>query len=258
MVRERLARTFSRTALLAGVAAVVALAWWLWMTFAFTAWPAPYWFEHRFVRTVDSPVLALEFARSERERNAVFQRENDVNPDPQKSAEAIRALRFHTVLDCIFIPLCCGYLLLLGFSYTPRGRSRTALAATVLALAVVAWSEDVLLLFTAGLVFVLAICKWVLLALTLIQIAGLLGRSSNRGPYSTATRRLLAVVHVAAAGLLIAGLCFSQLPWLALGGRIVAITLCVSAIGLLGPAFAIEGECRETNPDFCQERHKAS
>lgn len=87
-----------------GIVALLTVIWSGWMTVAFTVWPAPYSFKHRFHNKIDLPVLALELARDPSDIGAVLQRADASNPDPDKSNQAIRALFLNTVLDCFFIP----------------------------------------------------------------------------------------------------------------------------------------------------------
>ncbi len=227
------------------------------MTVALTAWPAPYSFKHRFHHDIDSPVLALELARDPSDIDAVLQRDDPGNPDPQKSNKAIRALFLNTVLDCFFIPLYAGYLILFGFTYHPERFDRVALICLVIMTGILDYAENILMFgAVAGRdmpVYVPSLMKWSLLALVLLMLAKLL-LSGHPGPYSIPTRRLLALLHMGAALLILLGVIFTEYPWIALGTQLFAFTLLINVIGLFGPVLALNAMRQVAIPDFCEKR----
>ena len=83
-MRNRLVHLYHENpaALMAGIFALFAIFWGLWMSVAFTVGPFPYEFPHRFHRQIDSPVLALELARDAADVAAVTQKNDRANPDP--------------------------------------------------------------------------------------------------------------------------------------------------------------------------------
>ena len=227
------------------------------MTVAFTGWPAPYSFEHRFHHDIDSPVLALELARDPSDIDAVLQRGDASNPDPEKSNKAIRALFLNTVLDCFFIPLYAGYLILFGFTYHPEGFARGVLIGVAIMTGIFDYVENILMFgVLAGRavpVYIPSLIKWALLALVLLVLGKLLV-SRPPGPYSIPTRRLLAVLHIGAALLILLGAVFTEYPWLALGVKLFAFTLLINVIGLFGPVLALDAVRQVSIPDFCEKR----
>ena len=253
MLARRFGKAYSGRALAAGALALAVLLWLLWMQFAITVWPAPYWFEHNFARTVDSPSLALAFARNRTEAETVFQVNNAHNPDPEKTTKAERALQVREMLACFYVPLCAAYLFLFGLCYQPN-RSMTLTFGTVLALWVlVGWGENALLL-TRGLPTVaLAVLNWLLLAGALL-VTGALVLGRRPGPYATSTRRLLAVTHFAASALIAGGLCFAQLPWVSLGGSLFTATVVFNLVGLVGPLLTMKAAPQLSDPHFCEKR----
>ncbi len=239
-----------------GIIAALAILWSLGMTATFTVW-VPYWFQHRFDHQIDSPVLALELARNQADIDAVLQRSDPNNPDPQKTRKAQKALYWNTVLDCVFIPLYSGYMLLFGFAYHPRGFHRRALVVLTAATALADYAENAcMFLALAGRVhsvYIPSLLKWSLLGLVLILLTTLL-LSENPGPYSLPTRRLLGLGHITAGALILMGVVFSHYSWLALGVELFAFTLVINAIGLLGPVLALPGARQEFQTDFCEKR----
>ncbi len=227
------------------------------MTVAFTMWPAPYSFQHRFHHNIDSPVLALELARNSSDLDAVFQRNDPGNPDPQKSSKALGALLLNTILDCFFIPLYAGYLILFGLTYHPASFERSALMILAGSTALLDYLENCLKFGAlAGREirpYIPSLMKWSLLALVLLVLARLL-LSRHPGPYSIASRRLLALLHGAAALLILFGVVFTQYPWLAVGTQLFACTVLINVIGLFGPVLAIEPMRQVSIPDFCEKR----
>lgn len=241
-----------------GVAAVLAIVWSLLMSAALTT-RAPYWFEHRFNHGIDSPVLALELARNQQDIDVVLQKSDKTNPDPQKTEKAQNALFWNTVLDCIFIPLYTGYIVLFGLAYHPQALRRILLILLAAATALADYTENArMFLALAGhaqSVYIPSLIKWSLLGLVLILLATLL-LSNNIGPYTLPTRRLLGLAHIAAGALLLAGVVFTRYAWLALGAELFALTLLFNAIGLLGPLFAIQGTRQDFQTDFCDKRRR--
>ncbi len=227
------------------------------MTFAFTVWPAPYSFEHRFHHDIDSPVLALELAHNPSDIGAVVQNGGAGNPDPDKSNKAIRALFLNTVLDCFFIPLYAGYLILFGLTYHPEHFARNVLIGLAIMTAIFDYAENILMFSALAArtppVYVPSLIKWSLLALVLLMLAKLL-LSRHSGPYSIATRRLLALLHIGAALLILLGVVFTEYPWIALGTQLFAFTLLVNVIGLFGPVLALNAMRQVAITDFCEKR----
>ena len=245
-------------ALVVGVVASLAIIWSLVMSLTFTIW-VPYWFAHRFHYKIDSPILALELSRNQSDIDAVLQKNYDTNPDPQKSVKARNALYRNTILDCVFIPLYSGYILLFGLAYRPRSFDRFALIFLAVGTAVADYAENVRMFLAlddrAQSVYIPSLIKWSLLGLALILLATLL-LSRNSGPYTLPTRRLLGLGHIAAGALIFLGVSFSHYPWLALGTELFAFTLLFNAIGLLGPVFAIPARRQEFQADFCEKRRR--
>lgn len=231
-----------------GIIAALAIVWSLVMTLTFNIW-VPYRLEHRFHYKIDSPILALELSRNESDIDAVL----------QNSEQAHDALFWNTVLDCVFIPLYSGYILLFGFAYHPRGFDKFALIFLTIATALADYAENTrIFLALAGhahSVYIPSLIKWSLLGLVLILLATLL-LSKNPGPYTLPTRRLLGLAHIAAGALILIGVAFSHYPWLALGVELFAFTLLINAIGLLGPALALHGTHQEFQTDFCEKRRR--
>jgi hypothetical protein len=207
----------------------------------------PYRLEHRFHHNIDSPVLALELSRNQSDIDAVL----------QNSKPAHDALFRNTVLDCVFIPLYSGYLLLFGLAYHPRGSDKFVLIFLAVATALADYAENALMFLALGArahsVYIPSLVKWSLLGLLLILIATLL-LSRNLGPYTVPTRRLLGLGHIAAGALILLGVAFSHYPWLALGVELFGFTLLINAIGLFGPVLAIKPVRQEFESDYCEKR----
>lgn len=220
---------------LAGIFALLAVLWSVLMITLFNLGPVSYPFPHRFAYEIDSPILALELARSPRDIDAVLQNNN------AGSAQAHRALFWNTVLDCVFIPLYSGYLILFGLSYQPRPIFRKVLTAYVIAVAVFDYLENTLMFLavrgSSPPVFIPSTIKWLLLGLVLFLTTVLLLRP-NPGPYSLSTSRLLGLVYLAAGaliflGTLVFGAILNNYALLELGTKIFALTVLFNAVGLL-------------------------
>ncbi|HLH02467.1 MAG TPA: hypothetical protein VKX25_06845 [Bryobacteraceae bacterium] len=250
-------RAYSRQALLAGLAALAVLIWSVWMQFAFTVWPRPYWFEHRFARPVDSPLLALEFSRTPAEAATVFQQNDPNNPDPGRVSKARQSLSFRIVLACVRVPLTALYLFLWSCCYQPARRFGTLLLATLSLWTLISWTEYGILLSGHPPVPIAAAVMWLFAALTIVLTGTPLLRKKP-GPYSTGTRRLLALAHVASGALVFSAICFDQLPWLEAGQKIFTATILLNLVGLLGPLFATKGVVQVSDPNFCEKRKKSA
>ncbi len=236
---------------------LLAVLWAIWMDIAFTVWPAPYSFQHRFHHKIDSPILALEMARNSSDIDAVLQRNDPGNPDPDKGTKAIQALYLNTVLDCFFIPLYTGYLVLFGLAYHPGAFARSVLIGLTAATGLTDYAENVLLFGVLGgraiPVYIVSQAKWIWLALVLSVLASLL-LSRHTGPYSIATRRVLAFLHIGAALFVLLGITFAEYPWLALGAELFTFTVLINVIGLFGPVLALDPIRQVSVPDFCEKR----
>jgi hypothetical protein len=253
MLARRFAKAYSRRAIAAGAAALLVLAWAFSMHYALVAWPAPYWFEHRFAQTVDSPFLALEFARNQSEIETVLQVHDSANPDPEKSSKAQRSLRFRALLDCVYVPLCAGYLALFALCYAPGRRARIALFLALGLCIAVAWLENRVLLNSSQPVALLAHGKWLLWAAAMVLI-GFIVIGRKPGPYSTATRRLVFLLHIAAGALIATGLLFGQLPWISTANSLFLAGVACNLIGLASALFTLKGRRQVPDPDFCHKR----
>jgi hypothetical protein len=246
-MRNRLAVLYRENpaALTAGILASLAIVWGLWMNVAITDKPFPYTFPHHFHHEIDSPILALELARDPADVAAVTQ---------QNNADAESALRWNTVFDCVFTPLYAGYLTFFGLAYAPRKRRLVLLGAGI---ALFDYLENAFLFVSldggAPREYLPSAIKWTLLGLTLILIAKVLV-SADAGPYSTPTRRLLALLFSVAGLLILLGLFAGPYSWLALGAELFAGTFVINAIGLFGPALAIQGKQQLFVTDFCEKR----
>lgn len=239
----------------AGILALLAIVWALWMNVAFTAGPLAYDFPHRFHHQIDSPILALELARDSGDVAAVLQTEDQTNADPIKVASAQKALRWNTAFDCVFIPLYTGYLLFFGLAY--KSRSRGLFVILILSIALFDYIENACLFVTLWggkpNEYWPSVMKWALLASALSMLARVLV-SANPGPYSTPTRRLIALLFAAAGVFILLGVSVGPYAWLAFGTQLFAGTLVINAIGLFGPALAIPGKQQVFVKDFCEKR----
>src|SRR5579871_5354545 len=192
----------------------------VWAVIMFTALKsdrlAPYPFEHWFNQDVDSPILALELSRPDRNPNDVedviqgrpqIPGERSKDQDKKDREQAVRAIRVNTKLDLIYIAFYVAYLVFLAVQAgAGRGYSIVIAALGILA-GVFDYVEDFFIFQTLDghymAIMVPSLTKWTLLALTLIGIGVMLGTSSGR-LYSLAIDRLLGLAHVI-AGLLILG-----------------------------------------------------
>jgi hypothetical protein len=240
---------------LTGCAALLTTLWATLMFGLLSSGSASYTFPHRFPHDIDSPVLALELAREKSEVDAVLHR----NDSAEAHARAKRALRLHTVLDLVFIPLYVTYLVLLA---QLCGGVRQWVLIAIIGAAIFDYLEDVLIFSTlngAGpLEFIPSLVKWGLLAVAFIGI----GASLLRGAatvYSFATHALLGLAHLAAAALILLAIAcgwFLGYSWLELGTKLFAIAVLVNVAGLLGPLVArwFPGSDITYIDDFCRKR----
>ncbi len=235
-----------------------------------------YPYVHDFHDGIDNPVLAIELARSATDLREILTPPNPTLTQASKDLSASDAqsiastsLRTNTYEDFAFIVSYSLFFWRFGVFFAARGApARRFIALVVLLIAFCAVMENFgilrilgtpdigeqwnrLALFTS----IPSRIKWSVLGLALFTTAHILLRSTT-DIYSIATRRLLAIGYVVAAGLLWVGVCpyFSDL--IKLGVTLFSLLMVINLVALLGPYIA--GWFPERTPhyveNFCERK----
>lgn len=232
-----------------------------------------YPYVHDFHDEIDNPVLAIELARSGLDLRGILTPQNpryiQSSRDLSSSDAQVRAsasLRTNTYEDFAFILSYSLFLWEFGdFFSAPSAPARNFLGLVVLLTACFDVMENFGILRVLGTpdvgerwnqlalhISVPSRIKWSLLGLALFITARILSRSAT-DIYSIATRRLLAIGYVVAAGLLWMGIIPYYSDLIKLGVTVFSLLVVINLFALLGPYIAewFPGRTPHYVEDFC-------
>jgi hypothetical protein len=235
-----------------------------------------YPYVHDFHDGIDNPVLAIELARSASDLHGILTPQNpryvqaskDLSSSDAKS-RASASLQTNTYEDFAFILSYSLFLWRFGAFFAASGAPvRKFLALVVLLTVFFDVMENLGILRVLGtsdvgerwnqlalFISVPSRIKWSLLGLALLITARILLKSTT-DIYSIATRRLLAIGYVVAAGLLWMGVIpyFSDL--IKLGVTVFSLVVVIDLVALLGPYIAgwFPGRTPHYVENFCERK----
>ena len=194
----------------AGLAALITIVWGLVMAYYVGQYPYPHVFNH----DVDSPVVALELSRGQRDIDKVLHRRHTESPTTPKSNPAVQNMALLNWLDLAFIPLYTFSIWSLARVFATRTRRLAILVAGV---AVFDYLEDgQIFRALAGQnppIFIPSLIKWGLLGVVFLVLSRIL-LISKSAVYRLPTKRLMAIAYFAAGVVILARRGFRPMDWL--------------------------------------------
>lgn len=248
----------------AGLAALVTIVWGSILSIGISKYPYPHVFNH----DVDSPVIALEISRGEKDIDMVLHRKDlaknglakEIREKAKKCmAKAKESMALANDLDLIFIPLYAIAIWSLARVFTCRTRLLTSgLAAAALFDYLEDWQIYRALDGASPPIYIVSLIKWAFLGLLFVALGRILAKSSSP-IYTLPTKRLMAVGFVVSGGLIVMDVALGQ--WIgyshiALGVEIFSLLLIANVVGFLGPYLKVAGIDQVFVENFCEERKK--